>query len=193
MQPIAQEDLLHQISGRSLTAPYPDHCKQLLLGMGCFWGAERMFWTLPGVWVTSVGFAGGKNPEPTYRQVCTGDTGHAEVVHVVYDPAEISLMQILKVFWEEHNPTAWMRQGNDVGSQYRTCLFLPEEDLQEANESKSMYQKLLTENKRGEIKTIIEPPTDYWLAENYHQQYLEKNPNGYCGLAGCNVEFKLAN
>jgi len=157
--------------------------KRLLLGMGCFWGAERLFWNIPGVEETAVGYAGGTTPNPSYERVCSGSTGHTEVVLVVYDPARISLPQLLKIFWENHNPTQGMRQGNDVGSQYRSALYVDsEQDRQAAEESLVRYQQALSSRGLGGITTEIKTGQAFYYAEDYHQQYLAKNPGGYCNL-----------
>jgi peptide-methionine (S)-S-oxide reductase len=164
--------------------------RQAIFGLGCFWGAERMFWRLPGVVSTSVGYAGGTTREPTYKQVCTGNTGHAEVVHVEFDPARISFQRLLQAFWEAHDPTQGMRQGNDIGTQYRSVIFVTDAaQLAEAQASRESYQKALTAAGRGKITTQIEMAPEYFLAEDYHQRYLEKNPDGYCGLGGCGVSY----
>jgi peptide-methionine (S)-S-oxide reductase len=157
-------------------------------GMGCFWGAERKFWTLPGVFTTSVGYAGGFTPNATYEEVCSGRTGHAEVVQVVYDPKVLSYESLLRTFWEAHDPTQGMRQGNDVGTQYRSAIYTSDDAQQEAAEaSREAYQKALTAAGLGEITTEIRPAPEYYFAEDYHQQYLHKNPNGYCGIGGTGV------
>ena len=164
--------------------------QQAYFGMGCFWGAERLFWRLPGVVSTSVGYAGGTTRDPTYAQVCTGETGHAEIVQVTWDPQRIDYLDLLKAFWESHDPTQGMRQGNDIGTQYRSVIFTTNEEQQrEALASRDRYQAALTAAGRGRITTQIEPAPAYWLAEDYHQKYLLKNPNGYCGLAGCGVRL----
>ncbi|PTW62557.1 peptide-methionine (S)-S-oxide reductase [Breoghania corrubedonensis] len=178
----------HQISGRPLAGPYPEGSLGLLVGMGCFWGAERIFWQLDGVWVTAVGYAGGQTPNPTYEEVCTGTTGHAEVVKVVFKPSRIPLERLLSVFWEGHDPTQGMRQGNDVGTQYRSALYLPgDEALAVARASRDAYQAALTAGGLGPITTEIAPMPVFYFAEGYHQQYLAKNPNGYCGIGGTGV------
>ncbi len=156
-----------------------------VFGMGCFWGAERKFWQTPGVWSTAVGYAGGYTPNPTYEEVCTARTGHAEVVLVVFDPAQVSYEQLLKVFWESHDPTQGMRQGNDVGTQYRSAISYADEAQREAAErSRKAFQDVLTGGRYGEITTEIAPAGPFYYAEDYHQQYLAKNPGGYCGLGG---------
>jgi len=162
----------------------------IVFGAGCFWGVERKFWSLPGVIMTSVGYAGGDHPDPTYALVCAGVTGHAEVVKVDYDPLQISLMDLLKVFWECHDPTQGMRQGNDMGTQYRSaCYCLNESDLEVVKASLKLYQEVLIDSGFGIITTEIKVEDKYFLAEEYHQQYLDKNPNGYCGIGGTNCSF----
>jgi peptide-methionine (S)-S-oxide reductase len=162
----------------------------IVFGAGCFWGVERKFWSLPGVIMTSVGYAGGDHPDPTYALVCAGVTGHAEVVKVDYDPLQISLMDLLKVFWECHDPTQGMRQGNDMGTQYRSaCYCLNESDMEIVNASLKLYQEVLLSSDYGNITTEIKLEEKYFLAEEYHQQYLDKNPNGYCGIGGTNCSF----
>jgi peptide-methionine (S)-S-oxide reductase len=159
-----------------------------LFGMGCFWGAERMFWTLPGVQATAVGYAGGETPNPTYREVCSGRTGHAEVVRVVFDPAQVTYPALLRVFWEGHDPTQGMRQGNDVGTQYRSAVYWYDDEQRRAAEaSRDAYQKVLDAAGFGPITTEIAAAPEFWLAEDYHQQYLAKNPGGYCGHGGTGV------
>ncbi|WP_319772634.1 peptide-methionine (S)-S-oxide reductase MsrA [Breoghania sp.] len=183
----------HFVNGRPLAGSYPANSKSLLLGMGCFWGAERIFWQLEGVWVTAVGYSGGHTPNPTYEEVCSGGTGHAEVVKVVYEPERIALETILAAFWESHNPTQGMRQGNDIGTQYRSALYLPDEEtLAVAERSRDAYQAALNENARGEITTEIRPMRSFYFAEDYHQQYLAKHPNGYCGIRGTGITCPLA-
>lgn len=179
----------HFVSARSLTPPYPEGSRVLTVGMGCFWGAERRFWTLPqGVWVTAVGYAGGVTPNPTYEEVCSGRTGHAEVVRVVYDPRDISIEGLLKVFWESHDPTQGMRQGADVGSQYRSCIYVDGPDQAKAAlASREAYQTALTASGHGAITTEIGDAQPFYFAEAYHQQYLAKNPSGYCGHGGTGV------
>ncbi|XP_048063430.1 mitochondrial peptide methionine sulfoxide reductase isoform X3 [Megalobrama amblycephala] len=161
-------------------------------GMGCFWGAERKFWMQKGVYSTQVGYSGGYTPNPTYEEVCTGKTGHAEVVRVVYEPEKINFAQLLKVFWESHNPTQGMRQGNDVGTTYRSTIYAyTQEQLTQALRSKDEYQKVLTEEGFGAITTEITMTKEFYYAEDYHQQYLSKNPNGYCGLGGTGVSCPI--
>jgi peptide-methionine (S)-S-oxide reductase len=159
-----------------------------VFALGCFWGAERLFWQLPGVYSTAVGYAGGFTPNPTYQEVCSGETGHAEVVRVIYDPEKIDYEDLLKAFWESHDPTQGMRQGNDVGTQYRSAIYvLDEQQRKAAEESKAAYQARLSAAGRGEITTEIAPAPQFYYAEDYHQQYLAKNPDGYCGLKGTGV------
>ncbi len=179
----------HFVNGRALKGPFPEGLKTIYLGLGCFWGAERLFWQLPGVYVTAVGYSGGLTPNPTYQETTTGLTGHAEVVMVVYDPAEITLEKILKVFFEEHDPTQGMRQGNDVGSTYRSTIYtLDDADLETAKQAAAGYQKALDAAGFGaKITTEIAPLGPFYYAETYHQQYLAKNPGGYCGLKGTGV------
>ncbi len=165
---------------------------EVILGMGCFWGAERKFWNTPGVIVTSVGYAGGFTENPTYEEVCSGQTGHSEVVQVVFDTSKITLEGVLKVFWENHDPTQGMKQGNDIGSQYRSVIYAKsDQDLQVAQSSKEAFQKELIASGHGMITTEIEPLDVYYFAEEYHQQYLHKNPNGYCGLNGTGVSCPI--
>ncbi|MFQ3679795.1 MAG: peptide-methionine (S)-S-oxide reductase MsrA [Pseudanabaenaceae cyanobacterium] len=182
----------HFVNGHDLQPPFPDGLAQALFGMGCFWGAERKFWTLSGVWVTAVGYAAGYTPNPTYEEVCSGMTGHNEVVLVVYDPQQIAYEMLLKTFWENHDPTQGMRQGNDVGTQYRSGIYtFDETQRQQAIASRERYQQALTAAGKGQITTeILDAPTFYY-AEAYHQQYLAKNPNGYCGLGGTGVACPL--
>jgi len=159
-----------------------------VFGMGCFWGAERIFWRTPGVYSTAVGYAGGHTPNPSYQEVCSGRTGHTEVVLVVFDPAQISYAQLLRVFWEGHDPTQGMRQGNDRGTQYRSAIYTTDaEQATQADASRSTYQQALSVAGRGQITTEIAPLRDFYYAEDYHQQYLERNKNGYCGLGGTGV------
>jgi peptide-methionine (S)-S-oxide reductase len=180
----------HDVLGTSLQPPFPEGLEQLVVGMGCFWGAERVFWQADGVYTTAVGYAGGYTPNPTYEEVCSGRTGHAEVVRVVFDPSRVSYEQLLKVFWEGHDPTQGLRQGNDVGSQYRS-LILTHSDTQRATATSSLesYQRVLKSAGYGSITTEIVPAGEYFFAEDYHQQYLSdsKNPNGYCGVDGTGV------
>ena len=174
--------------GTLLIGPWPQQTESLVVGMGCFWGAERIFWRMPGVFSTSVGYAGGYTPNPTYEEVCSGLTGHTEVVLVVFDPKVISLEAILRTFWENHDPTQGMRQGNDFGTQYRSAVYFANAEQREAAiATRDAYQAQLTAAGYGEITTEIAPLTDYFYAEPYHQQYLGKNPNGYCGIGGTGV------
>jgi peptide-methionine (S)-S-oxide reductase len=176
------------VTGHAMTPPFPDGLETAVFGLGCFWGAERKFWETPGVWTTAVGYAGGYTPNPTYEEACSGRTGHAEVVLVVFDPKQVSYDQLLKVFWESHNPTQGMRQGNDVGTQYRSGIWYTNDDQKVAAEaSRAMFQEALTAKGYGEITTEITAAGPFYYAEDYHQQYLEKNPNGYCGLGGTGV------
>jgi len=178
----------HFINGRPLKGPYPQGLETAVFAMGCFWGEEKKFWSLPGVWVTAVGYVNGLTPNPTYEEVCTGRTGHAEAVLVVYDPKAVSYAQLLKVFWESHDPTQGMRQGNDVGTQYRSGIY-PQSDAQAAaaEASKEAYQQALSARGFGRITTEIVPAGEFYFAEDYHQQYLAKNPAGYCGIGGTGV------
>ena len=175
----------HFVNGRPLKGPYPEGAQQAQFAMGCFWGVERMFWQVPGVWVTAAGYAGGFTPNPTYEEVCSGRTGHNEVVRVVFDPAQTSYEELLRVFWEGHDPTQGMRQGNDVGTQYRSGIYVYSEAQREAAErSRDAFQQVLSQSGFGPITTEILPAPEFYYAEDYHQQYLEKVPNGYCGLGG---------
>jgi peptide-methionine (S)-S-oxide reductase len=178
----------HFVNQHRLTPPFPEGLTRAMFGMGCFWGAERKFWTLPGVYTTAVGYAAGHTPNPTYREVCTGMTGHAEVVLVVFDPRQISYDELLRIFWESHDPTEGMRQGNDVGTQYRSGIYVYDgEQRLAAERSRDAYQKKLTEEGYGAITTEILPAPEFYYAEDYHQQYLAKNPGGYCGIGGTGV------
>jgi peptide-methionine (S)-S-oxide reductase len=178
----------HEVLGTPLEPPFPDGLVRAVFGMGCFWGAERVFWQAPGVYTTAVGYAGGFTPNPTYAEVCSGRTGHAEVVLVVFDPAKTSYDEMLRLFWENHDPTQGMRQGNDVGSQYRSAvLYTSDAEREAAERSRTMYQERLRASGYGPITTEIAPLGDFYYAEDYHQQYLAKNPNGYCGLGGTGV------
>jgi peptide-methionine (S)-S-oxide reductase len=175
----------HAVLGTRLEPPFPDGLEVAVFGMGCFWGAERTFWQTDGVWSTSVGYAGGHSPNPTYEEVCSGRTGHTEAVQVVFDPAKVSYRDLLKVFWEAHDPTQGFRQGNDIGTQYRSAIYFHDEvQRRAAEESRAAFQAVLKQAGYGEITTEIAPAGDYWYAEDYHQQYLYKVPNGYCGLGG---------
>lgn len=178
----------HYVNGNPLQPPYPKGMELAMFGMGCFWGAERKFWQQPGIYITAVGYAGGLTPNPTYEEVCSGMTGHNEVVRVVFDPATIRYETLLKVFWENHNPTQGMRQGNDVGTQYRSGIYVySDSQRQQAEASREAYQQALKASGYGEITTEIIDAPEFYFAEGYHQQYLAKNPNGYCGLGGTNV------
>ena len=178
----------HHVSGAGLEPPYPEGTARAVFGMGCFWGAERTFWTLPGVVTTAVGYAGGYTPNPTYEEVCSGLTGHAEVVHVVYDPRRLTYEELLRVFWENHDPTQGMRQGNDVGTQYRSVLYCTSEAQRQAAEaSRDAYARVLAAAGHGPVTTEIGDMPEFYFAEDYHQQYLAKNPGGYCGLGGTGV------
>ncbi len=183
----------HFVNGNALKPPFPRELAVADFGLGCFWGAERLFWQLPGVWSTAVGYAGGLTPNPSYEEVCSGDTGHAEVVRVVYDPRRIRYETLLKAFWESHDPTQGMRQGNDVGTQYRSVIFVADAQQRAAAEaSRKAYGAQLAAAGRGPITTEILDSAPFYYAEEYHQQYLAKNPNGYCGIGGCGVPFELA-
>jgi peptide-methionine (S)-S-oxide reductase len=178
----------HHVLNAAIEGPYPAGMQKALFGLGCFWGAEKKFWQLPGVYSTAVGYAAGFTPNPTYREVCTGMTGHNEVVQVVFDPARISYDELLKAFWESHDPTQGMRQGNDVGTQYRSGVYYFDEAQRAAAErSRDEYQRSLTRAGYGAITTEILPAPEFYFAEDYHQQYLSKNPDGYCGLGGTGV------
>jgi peptide-methionine (S)-S-oxide reductase len=175
----------HFVNGHTLVPPFPLGTEQAVFGMGCFWGAERIFWQLPGVYTTAVGYAGGFTPNPTYEEVCSGMTGHAEVVLVVFDPVVVSYEEILKAFWEGHDPTQGNRQGNDVGSQYRSAIYTHGElQAKSAEATRDAFQEVLSKAGHGEITTEIREAPEFFYAEDYHQQYLAKNPNGYCGLGG---------
>ena len=178
----------HYVNQNPLVPPFPENFQQAEFGLGCFWGAERKFWQCEGVYSTAVGYAGGTVPDPTYQSVCSGETGHAEVVLVVYDPAKVSYAELLRIFWESHNPTQGMRQGNDVGTQYRSAIYTYDDAQNEAAErSLAAYQLELTAAGLDAITTKIEPLDTFYYAEEYHQQYLAKNPGGYCGLGGTGV------
>jgi peptide-methionine (S)-S-oxide reductase len=178
----------HTVLGSRLAPPYPDGTEVAEFALGCFWGEERKFWATPGVVSTSVGYEGGYTPNPTYEEVCTGLTGHAETVRVVFDPAKVSYATLLKVFWESHDPTQGMRQGNDIGTQYRSAIFYHSPEQQAAaEESRAAYEKRLAEAGYGPVTTEIVPAGEFYFAEDYHQQYLDKNPNGYCGAGGTGV------
>jgi peptide-methionine (S)-S-oxide reductase len=183
----------HYVNGHPLQPPFPASMESAMFGLGCFWGAERKFWQLEGVYTTAVGYAAGITPNPTYQEVCTGMTGHNEVVLVVYDPSVISYEQLLKVFWESHNPTQGMRQGNDTGTQYRSGIYTySPQQKQLAEKSRSIYQEALNKAGHGQITTEIIDAPEFYYAEVYHQQYLAKNPGGYCGLGGTKVECPIA-
>ncbi len=182
----------HYVNGNPLKPPYPQGFEMAMFGLGCFWGAERIFWQLEGVYVTAVGYTAGYTPNPTYQEVCTGLTGHNEVVHLVYDPKKISYEALLKVFWESHNPTQGMRQGNDAGTQYRSGIYCYSDEQKElAEASRDMYQEALSKAGYDKITTEILAVPEFYYAEAYHQQYLAKNPNGYCGLGGTNVSCPI--
>jgi peptide-methionine (S)-S-oxide reductase len=182
----------HAVNGRSFKPPFPDGLQEIVLGMGCFWGAERLFWQTHGVWVTAVGYAGGYTPNPTYREVCSGQTGHTEVVRVVFDPQKVSLQALLAKFWEGHDPTQGMRQGNDVGTQYRSLIGAVDASMMDqVLASRAAYQQALDVAGGGHITTEIVALDHFYLAERDHQQYLAKVPNGYCGLKGTGVSCPL--
>ena len=182
----------HFVNGRPLKGPFPQSCEHIIIGMGCFWGVERLYWNLDGVWVTSVGYAAGFTPNPTYQEVCTGQTGHNEVVRITFDPSIISCSKLLKIFWENHDPTQGMRQGNDVGTQYRSGVYVSNPEQRKiADTSKSDYEAILKANRMGSITTEILDTPPYYFAEEYHQQYLAKNVNGYCGLRGTGFQCSL--
>src|SRR5205807_446103 len=182
----------HFVLDTPLEPPFPDGLEQIVFGMGCFWGAERKFWTAEGVYTTAVGYAGGITPNPTYEETCSGRTGHTEAVLVVYDPKKVSYDKLLKTFWENHNPTQGMRQGNDVGTQYRSAIYtFSDAQRKAADASKAMYQKALAAKGLGSITTEIAPAGEFYFAEDYHQQYLAKNPAGYCGLGGTGVSCPI--
>ena len=182
----------HFVNGQALKGPYPQGAETIYFGLGCFWGAERLFWQLPGVIVTAVGYQGGSTANPSYEEVCSGRTGHTEAVKVVYDPTRISLDTLLKTFWEEHDPTQGMRQGNDVGTQYRSAIYTTTpEQAEVVAKSRAAYQEALSKQGLGRITTEISPASDFYYAETYHQQYLAKNPNGYCGLQGTGVSCPI--
>jgi peptide-methionine (S)-S-oxide reductase len=179
----------HFVSGNRMVPPYPEGLELALFGMGCFWGAERLFWELPGVYSTAAGYAGGATPNPSYQEVCTGLTGHTEVVRVVFDPKRVSYRELLRLFWESHDPTQGMRQGGDIGTQYRSAIYATDDaQMRLARESKDAYQSaLIAAGRRGRITTEVLPAPPFYFAEDYHQQYLASNPGGYCGLAGTGV------
>jgi peptide-methionine (S)-S-oxide reductase len=178
----------HFVNGRPLKGPYPEGLETAVFAMGCFWGVERIFWKIPGVYVTAVGYVNGVTPNPTYEEVCSGRTGHTEAVLVVYDPKVVSYADLLKAFWEGHDPTQGMRQGNDIGTQYRSGIYTANDaQTQAAEVSRETYQKALSAQGVGRITTEIEPAGPFYFAEDYHQQYLAKNPHGYCGVGGTGV------
>ncbi|MDP4032996.1 MAG: peptide-methionine (S)-S-oxide reductase MsrA [Pseudorhodobacter sp.] len=182
----------HFISGLPLKSPVPEGMEEAMFGMGCFWGVERKFWQTPGVWLTMVGYAAGYTPNPTYQETCTQLTGHNEVVRVIYDPAVVSYETLLKLFWEGHDPTQGMRQGNDMGSTYRSGIYTySHAQAQAAEATKAVYQAALTAAGKGAITTEILPAPEFYFAEDYHQQYLAKNPNGYCGIGGTGVSCPI--
>jgi peptide-methionine (S)-S-oxide reductase len=202
--PVAAEDALpgrdqaiavparHEVLGNPLTPPWPEGFQQIVVGMGCFWGAERVFWQADGVWTTAVGYAGGHTPNPTYEEVCSARTGHTEAVLAVFDPSQTSYEEMLRLFWENHDPTQGMRQGNDVGTQYRSAILYGSEAEREAAErSRDMFAERLRAAGFGEITTEIAPLGEFFYAEDYHQQYLAKVPNGYCGLGGTGVSCPI--
>jgi peptide-methionine (S)-S-oxide reductase len=183
----------HFVNGHRIVPPFPTGMREAVFGLGCFWGAERLFWTLPGVYSSAVGYAGGFTPNPTYEEVCTGLTGHTEVVRVIYDPKKTAYEELLKVFWESHDPTQGMRQGNDAGTQYRSAIYASDAEQRDAaQESRRVYQARLSAAGKGAITTEIRDAPEFYYAEDYHQQYLAKNPDGYCGIGGCGVPFKSA-
>jgi peptide-methionine (S)-S-oxide reductase len=182
----------HDVLGTPLKPPFPEGLEQAVFGLGCFWGAERLFWEAPGVYTTASGYAGGQTPNPSYEEVCSGRTGHAEVVLVVFDPAQTSYEAMLKLFWEGHDPTQGMRQGNDVGTQYRSAIYtFSEAQAKAAADSRALFQERLAQSGHGDISTEIAPAGPFFYAEPYHQQYLSKNPGGYCGLAGTGVSCPI--
>ncbi len=183
----------HAVLGQPLVPPWPEGYEEAVFALGCFWGAERLFWQMPGVWTTAVGYAGGLTPNPTYEEVCSGMTGHTEAVRVVFDPARTGYGDLLKTFWEAHDPTQGMRQGNDVGTQYRSAIFVQNGTQRElAEESRDTFQEALNTARFGPITTEILPAGPFYYAEAYHQQYLAKNPNGYCGLGGTGIACPAA-
>ena len=180
----------HYVNGNNMQPPYPEQHEIAMFGMGCFWGAERRFWELPGVYVTAVGYAGGITPNPTYQEVCSGLTGHNEVVRLVFEPQKIQYQSLLQCFWQEHDPTQGMQQGNDRGTQYRSGIYVYNEAQQQAAlASKSVFQQVLLDSGYGMITTEILQAPDFYFAEDYHQQYLAKNPGGYCGLGGTGAKY----
>jgi len=182
----------HFVSGRPLKGPYPEGTAKAMFALGCFWGAEKKFWQIPGVWVTAVGYAAGETPNPTYEEVCSGRTGHTEAVLVVYDPKQVTYQELLKTFWESHDPTQGMRQGNDIGTQYRSGIYVYNSAQRAAAEaSKKDYEAALKKRGYGAITTEILDAPEFYFAEDYHQQYLAKNPAGYCGLGGTGVACQI--
>ena len=183
----------HLFTRNPLRPPYPAQLRTAEFALGCFWGAEHRFWQLPGVWTTAAGYAAGSAPEPSYEEVCAGQTGHAEAVRVVYDPGRLDYAQLLACFWEGHDPTQGMRQGNDIGTQYRSGLYWADAEQERlARRSRELYQAALARAGRGDITTEMAPAGPFWFAEDLHQQYLGRNPGGYCGHGGCGVAFPLA-
>ncbi len=181
----------HYVNGNPIVPPFPAHLELALFGLGCFWGAERKFWQYPHIFSTAVGYSGGYTPNPTYDELCSGLTGHAEVVRVIFDPALTSYRELLRLFWESHNPTQGMRQGNDTGTQYRSCIYTySQEQMDQAVDSKQHYQQRLTEAGFNQITTEIKPAGIFYYAEDTHQQYLAKEPQGYCGLGGLGVALE---
>jgi peptide-methionine (S)-S-oxide reductase len=182
----------HFVNGRPLKGPYPDGAEQAVFGMGCYWGVERIFWQIPGVWVTAVGNAGGVTPNPTYEEVCSGRTGHTESVLVVFDPRQVSYDELLKAFWEGHDPTQGMRQGGDRGTQYRSAIYtFDDAQMEAALRTKAVYEAALKGRGYGAVTTEIKPAGEFYFAEDYHQQYLAKNPGGYCGIGGTGVSCPI--
>jgi peptide-methionine (S)-S-oxide reductase len=191
-QPLPGIPETHAVNGNRIQPPFPEGLATAVFGMGCFWGAERLFWKVPGVYSTAVGYAGGFTPNPTYEEVCSGRTGHTEAVLVVFDPAQVSYEKLLATFWEGHDPTQGMRQGNDVGTQYRSAAYWADESQRDAIErTRAMFQERLTAAGLGEISTEVAEVPDFYYAEDYHQQYLHKVPNGYCGLGGTGVSCPI--
>jgi peptide-methionine (S)-S-oxide reductase len=187
--PVAEQ---HVVTGGRMSPPFPEGLELATFGMGCFWGAERKFWQLPGVYSTAAGYAGGSTPNPTYREVCSGMTGHTEVVQVVFDPKKVSYDELLQVFWESHDPTQGMRQGNDLGTQYRSAIYIHDDAQRRAAEaSRDAYAKAIAARGYGAITTEIAPAKEFYYAEDYHQQYLDKNPDGYCGIGGTGVSCPI--
>lgn len=190
---ISSDNGVHFVNGRSLKGPFDTNLKKIILGMGCFWGVEKIFWDIPGVHITAVGYSGGVTKNPTYEQVCTGQTGHNEVVLIYYNPKNVELITLLNLFWEGHDPTQGMRQGNDIGTQYRSGIYtFTNEDLDLAKKSKELYNNKLLKHGFKSITTEVLRASEFFYAEDYHQQYLAKNPSGYCGLGGTGVKFNDA-